>query len=317
MKKAAMAAFLVVVWIVKPPVRAGDIQEGLFGRPAELIYSGPERIEKAGIGQFEFNKVAKGAELFVASHNANLREKPGVESAVVAILPMATRVKVLKPSSGPTSVSGKVDRWYEVEVLDGPARGERGHLFGMLLTPAAWVIDLDGDGEDEIVTAAFASNFEIRIRIREPEVDEPDSVSLDVRSAGGAFAQRKGGRARVSVLPRAKAGIALIQVHAYVEACADYATHWISYSVPGRKPGVLGEPKLALTQGGIADSPVHSDYAVTFDPAKRTAVVVRTNKEEGEDGKETVTKTTTRYKLEDGVYLEQPWDPTGRREPVP
>lgn len=27
---------------------------------------------------------------------------------------------------------------------------------------------------------------------------------------------------------------------------------------------------------------------------------------EDENGKETVTKTTTRYKLEDGVYLKQP-----------
>ncbi len=306
MKVLSVAAALVTVGIVNPPARARDIQEGIFGKPAELVYSGPEQIEKAEIGQFQFAKYEKGDVLFVASHNTNLRDKPRVKSAVEAILPMATRVKVVKPSSGPTSVIGKVDRWYEVEVLDGPGKGERGHLFGMLLTPAAWVVDMDGDGEDEIVTAAFASSFEIRVRIREPKVDEPDSVSLDVQSAGGVYLSQKGGHARVSVLPPTKAGIALVQVHAYVEACADYATHWVSYSVPGGKPGVLGEPKLALTQGGIADPPVHSDYAVTFDPGKRTAVAVQTNSAEDEDGKESVTKTTTRYKLEDGVYLEQP-----------
>jgi hypothetical protein len=278
------------------------------GRTAEpvsttLMYTGPEETKGAEMSAFDYRKFEPGEVLFVASHNTNLRAKPSAKSELVASLPMAAKVRVIQASSKTTAVIGKVDRWYLVEVLEpSPFQNKRGHLFGMVLTPVAFRADLDGDGEDEIVTAAFAQNLEIRVRIREPKVEQPDSVSIDVKAAGGAYISRSGGLAEVKLVPREQAGVGLVEVFAHVEACADFATYWISYSVPDNKPGVLGEAKLAMTQSGVADPPVHSSYAVSWDPKARTASVVQTNTEEDEQGKETESRTTTRYRLVDGVY---------------
>jgi hypothetical protein len=292
---------LAVLVLSAGPARGQDAQKS----DTTLMYSGPEDLKNAEVSSFEFRKYQPGEKVFVASHNSNLREKASSKSGVVTTLPMATRVKVLKPVGGPTTIIGKVDRWYQVEVVEpGPAKGKRGHLFGMLLTPAAFRVDMDGDGEEEIVTAAFAQNFKIRIRVREPKVDEPEQVSVDVNAAGGAYISRQGGWAGISLVPADKAGIALVQVYAHVEACADFATHWVSYTVPGNKPGVLGEARLAMTQSGLADSPVHSDYKITWDPKAGTAKAVQTTSEEDENGKEHVEKTTRRYKLVKGVFQE-------------
>jgi SH3 domain-containing protein len=270
-----------------------------------LMYSGPENMKDVNVMSFQFREYKPGEKLFVASHNSNLRKKPSSKSKVVTTLTMAARVKVIKPVGVATTIIGKVDKWYQIEVIEpGPNKGKKGFLFGMLLTPAAFHVDLDGDGEKEIVTVAFAQNFKIRVRIREPKVDEPDHVSFDVDSAGGAYLSQQGGLADISLVPKEKAGIGLVQVYAHVEACADFATRWVSYTVPGNKPGVLGEPKLAMTQSGLADSPVHSDYKVSWDPKAKTATAVQTTSEEDENGKEHVEKKTRRYKLVEGIFKE-------------
>ena len=272
---------------------------------AKLEYSGPETLKDADMSSFGFRKWKPGDLLFVASHDSNLRSKANAKSKVVTKLPMATQVVVRKVAGGSKTVIGKVDRWYQVEVVkDGKATGMTGYLFGLVLTPAAWQVDLDGDGELEIVTAAFLPDFKIRIRIREPKVSEPTNLNVDVDSAGGAYLSQRGGMADVKIVPKQKAGVGLVEVFAHVEACADFATHWVSYQVPGNKPGLLGEAKLAMSQSGISDSPVHSRYEVTFDPKTKTAKSVQTNSESDEEGKETVSKEAHNYRLEAGVYKE-------------
>jgi hypothetical protein len=274
-------------------------------KPPELRYSGPEDLKGAEVAAFEFLQWEPGQEAFVASHNTNLRDRASTQGAVLAALPMAARVKILDAEGGPANVAGKIDRWYQVEVAEpGPAQGKRGFLFGMVLTPYAFKLDLDQDGEAEIITAAFTQDFLVRLRIREPKVDQPEHVALDVRPAGGAYISRQGGLARVRVLPPATAGVGLIEVFVHVEACADYATHWVSYQVPGRKPGVLGEAKLALTQGGLSDPPVHASYEVSFDPKLPGATVQRKVTEEDAQGKVTEERKTLRFKLQDGVFVE-------------
>jgi len=273
-----------------------------------IKYSAPEQLKGASEADFTFQKYAPGDLLYIAPHDVNLRAAADPKAAVVATLPMATQVKVLEVASNRTTVIGKVDRWYQVEVLDaGPAKGKTGFLFGMLLTPAAFRADLDGDGELEVVTAAFAQNFKIRVRVRELGSAEPSHVKIDVDSAGGAYLGQRGGRATIKLVPKETAGLGLVEVFAHVEACADYATHWVSYTVPGAKPKLLGSAKLAMTQSGLADSPVHSSYEVTFDARRRTAKAVQTQTMDDEEG-ESVTKTTTQYALKNGVYVEQPQD---------
>lgn len=278
---------------------------------ATLEYSGPEELKGADLKAFSFSAYRPGDLLFVAAHDVNLRAAPNTKADLVATLPMATQVKVRAVAGGRAIELGKVDQWYQVEVVDkAAAAGATGYLFGMVLTPAAYRLDLDGDGALEVVTVAFTQAFKIRVRVREPQLAEPSHTFVDLEPAGGAFIGRRGGLATVKLVPRQTAGVDLVEVFAHVEACADDATHWVSYTAPAGERGRLGTARVALSQMGMSDPPTVSSYEVRFDAKARTARVVRTQEGEDDEGAVQRSTSTTAYRLVDGVYQEE-----GQRAP--
>lgn len=261
---------------------------------------------------FTLFEPSKKADLFVGVDEANLRQSAAADAPVVTTLPLGAAVRVLERGKERLKVGEYVNHWYSVEYVDNkgtPAPGDdqrvTGWLFGNTLTPFRLEADLDGDGELEVATVVMSADFKARVRVLEPNVKPPRRVSsVDTVPAGGAYLSVEGGPATVKLVPAKTAGVALLQVDSSPEACGDYSTAYVSYTVPGRKKGVLGKAKLALEVSGLSDPPVHSHFKVSFQPKTKGLTVARTNTEEDESGKELKTTERTRYQLEDGVYSE-------------
>ncbi|HZI11198.1 MAG TPA: SH3 domain-containing protein [Myxococcus sp.] len=254
------------------------------------------------------------ADLFVGVDEANLRQSASADAAVVTTVPLGAAVRVLERGKERLKVGEYVNHWYSVEYVDTqgtPAPGDdqrfSGWLFGNTLTPFRFEADLDGDGEKEVATVVMSADFKVRVRVLEPNVKPPRRVSsVDTVPAGQAYLGVDGGQARVTLVPAKKAGVALLQVDSSPEACGDYSTNYVSYTVPGRKKGVLGRAKVALELNGLSDPPTLSTFEVSFQSKKQGLTVVRSNSEEMDDeGNPTKeTRERTRYALKDGVYMQ-------------
>lgn len=285
---------------------------------ASLHYTCPVSEEEGKVQPLErydftrWEPTGKKASLFVGVDEANLRQSPAADAAVVTTLPLGAAVQVLKRGEERLKVGEYVNHWYQVTYLDTkgtPASGDdvpvTGWLFGNTLTPFRFEADLDGDGEQEVATVVMSADFKIRVRVLEPRVKPPRRVSsVDITPAGQGYLSVKGGPATAKLVSTKSAGLALLQVDSSPEACGDYRTAYVSYTVPGKKKGVLGRAKVALELDGLSDPPVHSSYKVSFQPRQKELTVARTNTEEDESGKETKTTERTRYKLADGVFFE-------------
>jgi hypothetical protein len=286
----------------------------------ELHYTAPSVQEgadasKRALDSYDFTQfepTGKQASLYVGVDEANLRESPAADAAVVATLPLGAAVQVLKRGEERLKVGEYVNHWYRVTYMDTkgtPDRGDdeprNGWLFGNTLTPFRFEADFDGDGEQEVATVVMSGDFKIRVRILEPNVKPPRRVSsVDVVPAGQAYLSVDGGPAKVKLVPSKTAGLALVQVDSAPEACGDFSTAYVSYTVPGNKKGVLGKAKVALELGGLSDAPNFSSFKVSFQPKQKGLTVVRTNTEEDESGKELKTTERTKYTLSDGVFSE-------------
>ncbi|WP_164009261.1 SH3 domain-containing protein [Pyxidicoccus trucidator] len=260
----------------------------------------------------QFEPTGKQASLFVGVDEANLRQSPAADAAVVTTLMLGSPVQVLKRGEERLKVGEYVNHWYQVTYLDtkGTPGTEddqpfTGWIFGNTLTPFRFEGDFDGDGEQEVATVVMSADFKIRVRVLEPNVKPPRRVSsVDVSPAGQAYLSVNGGPAKAKLVSSKTAGLALVQVDSSPEACGDFSTAYVSYTVPGKKKGVLGKAKLALELGGLSDSPTYSSYKVSFQPKQQGLTVVRTNTEEDEAGKTLKTTERTKYKLADGVFSE-------------
>ncbi|MBZ4418322.1 SH3 domain-containing protein [Myxococcus sp. RHSTA-1-4] len=271
---------------------------------------------KPALERYDFTvwePTGKQAKHFVGVDEANLRESPAADAKVVTVLPLGAAVRVMERGRDRQKVGEYVNHWYRVEYMDTrgtPDTGDdapvRGWLFGNTLTPLRFEADFDGDGEQEVATVVMSADFKIRVRVLEPNVKPPRRVSsIDVTPAGQAYLSVNGGPAKARLVAAKTAGLPLVQVDSTPEACGDFSTAYVSYTVPGNKKGVLGKAKIALELGGLADPPAHSSYQVSFQPKQKGLTVVRTNTEEDESGKEVKTTERTRYKLSDGVFSEE------------
>jgi hypothetical protein len=251
----------------------------------------------------------KKASLFVGVDEANLRQTPAADAAVVTTLPLGAAVQVLQRGKERLKVGEYVNHWYQVTYLDTkgtPDTGDdqpfTGWLFGNTLTPFRFEADFDGDGEQEVATVVMSSDFKIRVRVLEPNVKPPRRVSsVDVTPAGETFLGVHGGPATVKFVPASRAGLALLQVDSKPEACGEYSTAYVSYTVPGNKKGVLGKAKLALELSGLSDPPIHSSYEVSFQPKEKGLTVMQTSSFKDESGEDKKTKRM-QYTLADGVF---------------
>lgn len=276
-----------------------------------LHYTAPSSEEAGAVAPVEgydftlWEPTGKQASLFVGVDEANLRESPAADAAVVTTLPLGAAVQVLKRGEQRLKVGEYVNHWYRVTYVDPKGTPSTGWLFGNTLTPFRFEGDFDGDGEQEVATVVMSADFKIRVRVLEPNVKPPRRVSsVDVTPAGQAYLSVKGGPATAKLVPAKTAGLPLVQVDSAPEACGDFSTAYVSYTVPGNKKGVLGKAKVALELGGLSDPPVHSSFKVSFQPKQKGLTVARTNSEEDESGKELQTTERTKYKLADGVFTE-------------
>ncbi|MFY2558139.1 SH3 domain-containing protein [Corallococcus terminator] len=278
---------------------------------AETVEEGAQRtLESYSFTEWEPS--GKTEALYVGVDEANLRQTASAEGAVVATLPLGAAVRVLEKGKERLKVGEYVNHWYSVEYVDAKGTADaaddavfKGWLFGNTLTPFRFEADFDGDGEKEIATVVMSGDFKIRVRVLEPNVKPPRRVSsVDLSPAGQGYLSVNGGPASAKLVLAKTAGVILLQVDSAPEACGDFRTNYVSYTVPGNKKGVLGKAKLGLEVAGLSDSPSFSRFKVSFQAGKKQLTVLRTNEEEDESGKVVTTKEQTRYQLKDGVYSE-------------
>lgn len=259
--------------------------------PNTLHYMAPDAEPQPAPDKFQLSEWKKGSTLYVATDEANFREKPDANAKVLHTLPFGAKVVVQSVATPPVRVSDRVDRWYQVAV-----GRETGFVFGNVLTPFLFEDDFDADGDKELASVAFTADYKIRVRVLDKSAPKEKQLSsVDLDPYGGGYLSVKGGNAEAKLLPASKAGLPLIQVTSRMEACADYGDYFVSY---------LGKPRVALNVTGLTDPPNMSSYSVKFDPKKKTAVVTRTNTEATDDGKETTTRTKKSFTLKDGIYVD-------------
>jgi hypothetical protein len=272
--------------------------------PVVLEYSAPDEAEKRTVESYHFTAFEPSAKpLYVGADEANLRASPQADASVVTTLPLGAAVRVLAKGPAPVKQGDYVNVWYQVESTeDGTPR--TGWLFGGILTPFRFEEDFDGDGEKEVATVVMSSDFKIRVRVREPDVQPPRRVSsVDVETSGGAYFSRVGGPAEVKLVPAKKAGLPLLQVDSRPEACADFSTAYVSYVEPKKKKGVLGKTRIALELSGLSDPPQQNLYTVSFQDKGKKVTVLREDIFDEDEG--TVTKKRREvYAYREGTYVE-------------
>ncbi|MBI3183788.1 MAG: SH3 domain-containing protein [Myxococcales bacterium] len=268
---------------------------------------------------YEFTTWEQGAQAFVVTDEANLRSAADPASAVVCSLPMGSPVRIDAVAGEEVKVQDRIDRWYRVKATAPDGRAATGFLFGNVLTPYRFEEDFDGDGELEIATVGFTADFKIRTRFLEPKAPAGKRVaSVDAQPSGGGFLGVTGGQVAASVVEARTAGVALIKLESYFEACGDYSDTYVSYFVPGTSPGTLGKAQVALRTSGMADPPAIATPELHFNPAKRTARLDLKIEGEADDGKPTAEVETTHYALENGVFKPRPKvRPRGTARQVP
>ena len=265
----------------------------LTAAPDRVRYSKPEGPAEPTPESVALVRWQAGDRAFIAVDEANLRSAASAVAPALARLAMGSTVQVVRAHGEPVREQDRVDLWYEVTV-----GAQKGFVFGNVLTPFAFVDDLDGDAEKEIATVAMTADFKIRVRVLDPSVTGTSRVTwLDLEPTGGAYVSRTGGDAVAALVPKAQAGASLVRVEASVEACADYRHSWVSYTATAGKLGAL---KVALQESGLSDPPVTAEFKVKFSPGK--AVVVRTSQNDEEEGAGQT--TTARFTLKDGVFVE-------------
>lgn len=269
-----------------------------------VFYTAPADATKRDAASHVFPRHDVGAVVYAAVDEANLRSAPAVEAPVVTVLTLGTPVTVQEVRDGVDTIEARVDTWYRVTTAGADGGTVEGFLFGAALTPLRFVADLDEDGEAETATVSMGWDYQVRVRVLEPAVSGKDRVaSASIEPAGGAFLGVVGGTATADLVPARTAGLPLVHLYSAPEACADNLDAWLSYRSPGRgKPGKL---RVALEAHGMLDPPVFSRISVTWDRKRKGATLIRTNDEESEEGKPIKSVTRTRYRLRQGVYVEQ------------
>jgi hypothetical protein len=267
----------------------------LLSQPKIVLYAA--HGDPSELASFDVSTWEPGHKLFIAVDQASLRSELGEDARVLASLSLGTPVTVKRRLEPRVRQLDRVDYWYEVEVkrADGPP--VTGLVFGNLLTPLRFEVDLDGDGEKELATVAMTADFKIRVRVMEPKLPPNQRVaSLDLRPAG----EGPGGSARVSFVDAKKAGVALLMVESIPEADIRSFKVFLSYVVPGRQQGKLGAVMESLYLHERADPPIVVRHKVSFQRKQRRLIAVETNKGELKAGK--TVKTRRVYQWKDGAY---------------
>lgn len=167
--------------------------------PKTLEYRGPT-AKDAPVSAYTFTKYERGMPLYIAAVDTNVRKAPSADAEVVRKLPLGMRVIVGAPSSEAVRVGGRVDRWYEVYVLETGApepSAPEGHVFGGALTPFSGSVDLDGDTDVEDWAAVFTKKGSLAVRVSERSGPADKRATATALSLTQKDKAKLGGTARV------------------------------------------------------------------------------------------------------------------------
>ena len=261
-----------------------------------LYYQAPEvpEGETAELEAYDFSQWESGDRVATARSTALRAEADGT-APIVRDLELGVEVEVRERVEARRRLDGRVGQWYRVA-----AEAEEGYVFGGDLTPFAYRVDLDGDGKTDAATVSFGPDFEIKIRVRDGL--QGQTSELELRATGGAYIGVRGGDIEVFAHPRTMAGIPLLEVRSFVEACADYTHRFVSYT----RDDDGAVPRLALELAGLTDPPTFATFEASFDAANLGVTVDEKVVTEDDEGRDVVEdESTRRLVLEDGVYVER------------
>ncbi|MBL8618215.1 MAG: SH3 domain-containing protein [Deltaproteobacteria bacterium] len=256
---------------------------------------------------------AQGATVYVEKDGAPLREGPSGEAKVVKKLPLGVPVTVQAEAPVAGTLAGEQGHW--VRVYNNAEGAGYGWMWSGTLTFARFKQDLDGDGEAEVVTVGFNKDDEVVVRVREPKATDPEEASAAVNLGLRSDIDGTLTAVEVSLLPAGEAGLPLVQVMWIGrEMCA--SSSWYSYASYSE----AGAPKakIALAHvGSGADAPIYWETTARFSAADKAVELTELNGEGGGDAAPTEQKKTTRYVLEDGVFVDPTGAPTEWSKPPP
>lgn len=248
--------------------------------------------------RYRNEEYAVGSTVYVVGDGVNLRTGPGTSSAVVAKLPAGTPVSV--QAAGPVGwAEGRQERWYEVATQGGEAQVQ-GYVFGGVLTPARLEVDLDEDGQMELVTVAFSASHDIVLRfIEQDSANDRRVVTLNLGGWGDINGTLD--ELHASTTSRHETGAPLVMIHVpnrYM--CGSWnLTVYASYTSPGSgQPGVA---KDALRTIVGCDEPLCFASEVAFHPKAKEATVT-TRSREAEDKRDVTEVTRSRMVYKEGIF---------------
>ncbi|MBM74262.1 MAG: hypothetical protein CMK59_02575 [Proteobacteria bacterium] len=111
-----------------------------------------------------YSKMPK--QVYSGGHNINMRSEATILSDVVAKIPLGHPITILE-SAKESTIGDRQDIWYHVESkVEG--KMVQGYLFGTTLTPHLIQADLDMDGVEEQLLAVYNNNYEVLLRLYDP-----------------------------------------------------------------------------------------------------------------------------------------------------
>ncbi len=233
--------------------------------------------------------------VYAAGANVRIRSSHSTSGDVVhtAFLGQALTIRAGTPA--PDTIGQRTSTWLPVRVA-----GVDGWVWAGAVTTARFEVDLDADGEVEVVTAAYNGAGEIVVRASEPGVAGEAGVTFVTLPAIHDINGLQGS-AQVDVLAPQTAGIPLLRVEVLSGEYCGSGSHfrYLSLRSPGpRQPSTLA---LALSHSGDGgDAPIWWRTKIAFDPTNKTATV---EAESGEDD-QVHDSNTRRYALKDGVFVD-------------
>mgnify|MGYP000353493019 CR=1 FL=1 len=235
-----------------------------------------------------------GDTLYTAGDNVRIRKGPSTDAHVIATVRLGTALTVQAGEVVHDDIGERASVWLPVKV-----NGKTGHVWAGALTRARLTVDLDEDGEDELVTASFNTLGEVVVRTLEPSVEGPEAVGF---VKFGPFHDINGvmERATLSAVPKAEAGLPLARVETLAGEYCGSGSFFNYVSHRSAAKGVPGSTRRALNhRGSGGDSPVWWSTEVAFSPANRQVTITR---ESGEDDS-TLERSVAVLTLHEGVFV--------------